>query len=153
MKTHKPVLALDFDGVAAQYDGWQGEDHMGRPMPGLERFLERVIDQGWQVILYSCRPTWRLKGWAMLYGLSHYFVGYNENPYFADHPQEKSCKPVATLYLDDRAVRFHGDWEEVLTIMGSAEHVKDKRIYELEMERDMWMQRYKQLVAQQGEKK
>ena len=153
MTTHKPVLAIDFDGVASQYYGWKGEDHLGRPMPGLERFLERVVEQGWQIILYSCRPAWRLKNWAEQYGLARYFVGYNENPYFADHPQEKSCKPIATMYLDDRAVRFHGDWAAVLAIMGTEEQAKDRRIYELEMERDMWMQRYKQLVAQQGEKK
>lgn len=151
MTLSKPVLALDFDGVAAQYNGWQGEDHLGRPMPGLEWFLEQVVKQGWVIILYSCRPAWRLKRWAEQYGLQDYFVGYNENPYFADHPQEKSCKPVAAMYLDDRAVGFHGDWHEVLAIMGGAEHIMDKKIYELEMERDMWMQRYKQLEAQQGE--
>lgn len=151
MKKHRPVLAVDFDGVAAQYNGWKGEDHLGRPMPGLERFLEEVIKQGWNIILHSCRPAWRLQKWAEQYGLARYFVGYNENPYFNNHPQEKSCKPVATMYLDDRAVRFHGDWNEVLAIMNIAEHVKDKRIYELEFERDVWKQKYKQLKAQQGE--
>lgn len=148
MTNTKPVLAMDFDGVAAQYSGWKGEDHLGRPMPGLEYFLQKVIAQGWVVILYSCRPAWRLERWAQLNGLSQYFSGYNGNPYFAEHEQEKSCKPVATVYLDDRAIRFHGDWNEVFTILQSEQSEDRKRIYELEMERDDWMRRYKQAEMQ-----
>jgi hypothetical protein len=61
---HGPTVALDFDGVLAEYDGWRGVDHMGKPLPGAREFVQRLKDAGFCVIVHSCRAPHYLKQWA-----------------------------------------------------------------------------------------
>jgi adenylylsulfate kinase len=112
---------MDFDGVVAQYDGWRGEDALGDPAPGAREFVDAMKRRGYMVILHSTRPAWRLMEWCALHDFR--FDGYNSNPQFDGVPGERSGKPVADVYIDDRAVRHEGDWAatEAATIAGVGE--------------------------------
>ena len=49
-----------------------------------------------------------MKAWLKEKNISYDYI--NENP---DQPEDsKGCKLVADIYLDDRAMRFGGKWEE-----------------------------------------
>jgi len=37
-KTKKTRVCLDLDGVLAEYNGWEGSDHIGPPLPGALKF-------------------------------------------------------------------------------------------------------------------
>lgn len=51
IETHRPVVAIDVDGVIADYSkGWQGEEHIGDPLPGAREFLQKLQDHGWKIL-------------------------------------------------------------------------------------------------------
>ena len=63
-------IGVDLDGTLAHYEGWQGEDHVGAPVPAM---LERVlawIEQGKDVRIFTARVSncpwtaWEIQGAA-----------------------------------------------------------------------------------------
>lgn len=48
-------IAVDLDGTLAEYDGWQGPLHIGKPVPAM---LERVkvwLEEGREVRIFTAR--------------------------------------------------------------------------------------------------
>lgn len=48
-------IGVDLDGTLAEYDGWQGVEHIGKPIP---RMLERVrlwLNEGRDVRIFTAR--------------------------------------------------------------------------------------------------
>lgn len=93
-------ICIDFDGVLHDYSkGWQGEDVFNKPMDGAKDFVDRLKKEGWEVcILTSRTPSDKLKQ----------FFTDNEIPY----DMITSEKVPAKVYLDDRGLRFNGDFNE-----------------------------------------
>lgn len=104
----KLTVAVDLDGVLAEYDGWEGLDDIGDPIEGAREFLD-VLRSEFDVVVYTTR--------------------LNPNPFDADEPRASAerCtqivvgwlnrhdlpyddvfvgtgKPIAVAYIDDRAV-------------------------------------------------
>lgn len=98
------TVALDFDGVMARYDGWKGEDVLGKPLDGLDLFLQRCSERGWHVVTHSVREAGRLVQWALGHNLDRYIAGYNVNPHAPENV--KPGKPIAHVYVDDRGEPF-----------------------------------------------
>lgn len=105
------IIAFDFDGVLAEYNGWRGADVLGDPIPGAKECVNNLRKQGYSVVVFSVRPAWRLRDWAERWGFE--FDGYNNSPQAMKDGEERSGKVIADLYVDDRAFRFTGDWKEV----------------------------------------
>jgi adenylylsulfate kinase len=91
-------VCVDFDGVLAQYTGWQGPGHLGDPRPGVEHFLQSIVDLGMKVIILTTREPVAVQFWLIENQLSH----------FIDRVTRE--KPPALVYLDDRALCFRGDF-------------------------------------------
>lgn len=105
------TVAVDFDGVLHD---WQGkyEPPSDPPIPGALEALKKLVDSGARVVIFSARCccfdqhplsvapqrdeiiSWLSKHGAQRDTHYHEVVG---------------CKPVAAVYVDDRAVRFT-DW-------------------------------------------
>lgn len=100
----KKTIAVDLDGVLAQYSGWQGLEHFGRPLPYAGQFMERLKSLG-HVMVYttrtnaSCHPDY--SGDALVSVVKDWLDKYNI-PY--DRIYEGEGKPIASAYVDDRAV-------------------------------------------------
>ncbi len=107
----KKTICIDFDGVIAQYQGWEGEDKFGSPVPGVQSALKVLRKEGFQIIIFTTRGNED--------GLQQY-LKENDIPYdyINENPEQpkgsNSGKPIADLYVDDRSVCFRGSWKRTL---------------------------------------
>lgn len=100
------TIALDFDGVLANYTGWKGPNHTGAPTEGALRFVYEMERRGHDVVVHTCREPAVVSAWLAEYG-------FPDLPIYAH-------KPIAILYVDDRGHRFNGDWTVVETAVTRA---------------------------------
>lgn len=98
----RKTVCVDFDGVLNTYDGWQGEEALFEPRPGASDFLFALFQQGCRVVVFTTRPADRVWQWLRYYEID----GLVDD--ITDH------KPPATAYIDDRAIRFDGDFAATL---------------------------------------
>lgn len=108
------LLAVDFDGVLADYSGWKGESVLGRPKAGIAEFLRKLRDEGWIFAVYSTRTAASIAEWLAKSDIGEFF----ECEGSAGRYRIAERKPQATAYLDDRAVRFGGSFDEALKALG-----------------------------------
>lgn len=103
-------IAVDFDGVLANYSGYKGKDVLGSPMPGAARAIGELKKRGWRVLVYTTRPvTPKLKQWFKRHRIAYDAINTNSM-----NPPNTSVKPRVDVWLDDRAVCFTGSWSEAL---------------------------------------
>lgn len=106
----KKTLAVDFDGVISYYSGFKGKGVFGPPIKGCREMLNELIRNEWIIIINTTRSEEQdIKTYLKFHGIPYHHINYNpEN----DQLQLSKTKVVAHVYLDDRAVRFNGDWKE-----------------------------------------
>ena len=116
----RPTVAVDLDGVLAQYDGWKGIDFIGEPIDGAVGFVENLLRRGFKVLVYTTRTNPEVNtstgtGQDHLVGerwhkhlVSLVTFWLNQNGFPAQGEQfsvySGPGKPVAVAYIDDRAV-------------------------------------------------
>lgn len=108
----KKTIAIDFDGVLAEYDQWVSAEHYGKPHPDAMFNLRRYIEAGYDVVIFTTRGETRegrlgVKNWLTRYGLQEKYV---------EAIKVTNQKVPALFYLDDRAWRFEGRFPEVSEI-------------------------------------
>lgn len=114
-------IAIDFDGVLHRYSrGWNGGIIYDEPVKGTREALEWLKDQGYIIYIYTGRTNseFRHQGEddqakAIERWLNKYNIPYDK--VWLDG------KPAAHIYLDDRAIRFNGDWKEILGSIENSE--------------------------------
>ena len=99
----KKTICVDFDGVIAQYDGFKYNDIFGDPIDGVQSAMEVLKKKGFTIIIFTTRTaSSKLKKYLNDNHITYDYI--NENP---DQPKgSNSGKPIADIYLDDRAI--HG---------------------------------------------
>lgn len=115
MTSGKPTLCIDFDGVIHDYkDGWQNGVIYGEVTPGFFEWAYQVAPR-FKLVVYSSRSKdprllTEMREWLMRKHLEW-------KASVAKHPdwdiidfEYASEKPAAWLTIDDRAIRFDGDW-------------------------------------------
>jgi len=106
------TICIDFDGTIADYSkGWQGDDKFGEIFPGAAKAINTLKAMGWRVIIFTCREDNKaLRDYLKEQGISFDEINGGQ--------QQGSPKPVADVYIDDKGLRFQGDWmkslEEIL---------------------------------------
>lgn len=100
---HKTVC-VDFDGVIADYSkGFQGNDVFGEVLPGAVEAMQKLTEFGFMIIVFTTREdTPALRAYLANNEISYHFININPNQPEGTNPG----KPIADIYLDDRAVRF-----------------------------------------------
>ena len=98
-------IALDFDGVIHSYEsGWEGVTRTpDPPTKNVKQSLEIMKESGFNIKIYSNRASKNEKG---VQAIRKYMLNH-------DLPYDrivKSGKPFAKVLVDDRAVRFPGEW-------------------------------------------
>jgi hypothetical protein len=103
MNERQPTIAVDFDGVIANYEGWEDTGAFGEPRKDVIEALEILRTEGWKIVVYSCRATSEIAPYLVQHRVP--FDEINQN---SSRPTA-GCKPAATVYWDDRACRYSGD--------------------------------------------
>lgn len=101
-ETMQKALCIDFDGVLHSYtSGWVGHEEVADgPMPGAVQACQDLAEAGWRLYVLSSRQhlepvaKWLHEGGFPPMTLTR-------------------VKPIAVAYIDDRAIRFSGDWPSI----------------------------------------
>lgn len=109
-KTHQPRVCVDLDGVLNLYDGWKGEDHFAELRPGATEFLQALNNNGFSVVVLTSRDPVKTLAWLTDSGMV----------YLVDKVTNKKIPAIA--YVDDRAVRFTGDFGQTFMDVARPPH-------------------------------
>lgn len=103
----RETISLDFDGVLHDYRaGWTGYVPEGEPVPGARAAVLALLAMDYEVVISSCRAYTQIgregiREWLGKHG-------------FPVERLHVTCeKPHAAHYVDDRAIRFEGEWPAV----------------------------------------
>lgn len=108
----KPTLILDFDGVLHSYSsGWKGADVCCDPPTDGAREAVAKLRERYFVVVCSSRchqpgGCAAIRTWLEKYGIEVDGV--------------TNDKPPHVVVVDDRALRFNGDWQAVLAGVAAA---------------------------------
>lgn len=102
-------VCLDLDGVLARYEGWQGYDHIGDPLPGALEFAQELAEVA-DIVIFSSRcsqdqggeyePTVLSMGQLRIKIIE--WLERNKFPYADVYVGQG--KPRVAAFIDDRAV-------------------------------------------------
>jgi adenylylsulfate kinase len=109
--SRRKTLAVDFDGVIADYTGWKGEGVHGAPRRDVLEALETLQREEWKIVIHTTRSDVDITDY-----LANHQVPYDEINRNSDY-RNLGGKPVATVYWDDRALRYSGDATQDLRII------------------------------------
>lgn len=104
MVKKKKTVAVDLDGVLIQYRGWLGVDHFGEPIRGAREFLEKLREIA-EVMLHTTRLSPAVNpehSEIELQDMVDRALIERGLPY--DQLWVGAGKPIASAYVDDRAV-------------------------------------------------
>ncbi len=96
-------IAVDFDGVIANYGGWRGDYVLGTARADVIEALRRLRIENWKIIVHTTRGAEIVREYLIKADIP--FDEINTNSEYATG----SPKPVATVYWDDRALRYSGN--------------------------------------------
>lgn len=107
INTVRRTICLDFDGVIHSYrSGWCGAEHIpDPPVHGTARAIDR-LRKDYRVVIHSSRCATLEGRNAIKAWLAKYEIVVDE---VCTH------KPPALAYIDDRAIRFRGNWGEMMS--------------------------------------
>jgi hypothetical protein len=107
------TIAVDFDGVVADYDGWKGPEILGSPRADVVQALRTLHGEGWKIVIHTTRGEAEIRDYLTRHGIPQDEINRN-----SDY-QTGGVKPVADVYWDDRAVPYTGDASKDLAIIRS----------------------------------
>jgi len=112
-KTYKGAIALDLDGVINSYkSGFVAVDDIpDPPVEGSFEAIKMYWNAGMKVYIFSTRNNEEkgrqaIRDWLVKWGLSREILD-------SDNFEIVSGKPIAKLYVDDRAFHFEGEFPSV----------------------------------------
>jgi len=128
----KLVIAVDFDGVIATHTYREGE--IGKLISGAKEVLSLLKKEGHEIIIWTARKDMEL--YKIKEFLDNNNIPYDDINIGITWDDESSRKIFADVYIDDRAIRFNGDWFEVYTIIKTGKYTpwwnkKNESILEL----------------------
>ena len=107
-------IAVDFDGVLHNFDkGWHDGTCYGNPIKGSLEAIKKLYDK-WDIIIYTAkarpdRPLVNGKTGTQL--VWEWLEKHNISSYINEVTHEK---PRAEYYIDDKGIKFEGNWKEIL---------------------------------------
>jgi hypothetical protein len=112
-------ICLDFDGVIHSFTSqWINEDDIpDKPITGCQEALASIKAMGAHIYIHSTRCHCQSGRKAIADYMTKHHLAFDE---IVEH------KPIADLYIDDRAILFTGDWQKVMVAIGLINKSSDK---------------------------
>lgn len=106
------TIGIDFDGVIHAYSkGWHDGTIYDQPIPGALIALRNLMTEH-AVFIFTSRNVTHVAAWMIERGFTCQ-SGYTGKFWNTRGTLLVTNRKIpASVYLDDRAVRFTGDWEE-----------------------------------------
>lgn len=104
----RKTLAIDFDGTICKYQPFKDGIIWQEPNEGAKEVLTKLHDNGWKLIVHTCRAKKSFENWAASIAEIEAWLNKHGIP-FDDITDEK---PIATAYIDDRGLRFTS-WQDI----------------------------------------
>lgn len=105
------VCCIDFDGTIVEF----AYPEMGEPKSGVKESLQKLRDMGWRIVICSCRTCHEVKKYPIdrteQVRMMEDYLDEHEIPY---DEVLNNDKPLAAWYIDDRAIGFRDNWEDVV---------------------------------------
>lgn len=103
LKSLKPRILIDLDGVLNNYSGNYIEEIIPSVKIGAKEFLEELFSiNKYELILFTTRKPDLVLEWLITNKLDKYFSDITNQ------------KLPAKIYIDDRALKFEGDFSKTL---------------------------------------
>lgn len=96
------TIAIDLDGVLNTYCGNYNENEIAPPKEGVHEFLAKLAEN-YKIEIFTVRNTKLTAKWL---------IGNDLDRYVSNITNVKN--PFASAFIDDRAIRFNGDYDETL---------------------------------------
>ncbi len=103
LNNSRRTIAVDFDGVIADYDGYKGPGVLGAPRLDVISAMRILQGEGWKIVINTTRGETEIAAYLRQHGVPYDEVNRNSD-YRTAGP-----KPVADVYWDDRALCYSGD--------------------------------------------
>lgn len=97
----KKTIAIDLDGVLDEYYGKYDKNSIPKIKEGAKDFVIK-LSKDYKLILFTTRNSKTAKKWLVDNNIDKYFIEITNK------------KPLASIYLDDRAINFDGDYIKTL---------------------------------------
>ena len=113
MQSQKPkdkIVVIDFDGTLCKF----AFPDVGPIEPDVKIALQLLKDAGYIIKIHSCRTAsyWNRPNERITHvALIQQFMLENKLPY--DELILTDNKPIADVYIDDRAIRYNNNWLEI----------------------------------------
>jgi len=52
---HQKTVCIDLDGTLAEYHGWKGWEHIGKPVTKAVELVKMLHDEETRIIVFTCR--------------------------------------------------------------------------------------------------
>lgn len=133
------TIAIDFDGVIHQYSkGWKDGSCYDKPVERVFESIRKLMDDGHVVFIFSTRNRYQVKKWMKenTYETDYEHNGMGADPGDYRYPKYgftveiipfwikfwnkrnvvgiTKRKLPALCYIDDRALKFTGDWNQTI---------------------------------------
>jgi|SRR3990167_5373748 len=104
-----PVIAFDFDGVLASYSGFIAKDDVQEPNIEVTKAIKILKEKGCKILIHSTRGDEFIKTYCERFSIHVDYI--NSRP---DKQGDNPNKPIAFVYVDDRAICYRGETAETL---------------------------------------
>ena len=103
------TISFDFDGVLAQYTGFVGKEDIQQPIAEVVEAIKLLKQKGFKILIHSTRGNEFLKKYCEKVSIPFDYI--NRRP---DKEGDNPGKPIAFVYVDDRAICYKGESAEDL---------------------------------------
>jgi hypothetical protein len=111
LKYGEKAIAVDFDGVINSFkNGWKGPTETDEPVLSAAESIATLFHRGYKIIIFSTRANTE----EGVKTIREYLLKHTEDPGLVEKIEITDKKPIAHVYIDDRAIPFTGDWAETL---------------------------------------
>jgi len=103
------VIAFDFDGVIASYNGFVSKEDIQQPNPEVVRAMKLLREKGVKILVHTTRGDEFVRKYCEQFSIPVDYI--NRRP---DKEGGNPGKPIAYVYIDDRALCYRGETAEAL---------------------------------------